>query len=311
MAFEQFLDWKGLTHKQVDALEINTTTLKDTYTGIYFPGGWAYDYKTDINSEGIANIRDLVADSGAYIGICAGAYFACDTVVWEGISYDYPLKLYSGKSIGPMNELAIWPNYAMTTLSMNPDNEINQFEPPTEDMLYYGGSWFIPFFSSTDEVVATYDGFFDKTAIINVTYGNGRVLLIGTHPEIEEDLDRDLTDFAQELNDNGSDWNFLWSATDWVLNLPITSPDPQFEEEMSVTEREVTIFPNPASQLINIKLNEGLKGETLSIFNVNGQQVFKSTFRESIDISGLPKGLYFVKIKSGGKYYNSRFLLSE
>jgi len=311
VAFEQFLDWKGITHNRVDALEINTSTLKDTYSGIYFPGGWAYNYKTDINPDGIANIRDLVADSGAYIGICAGAYFACDTVVWNGISYNYPLKLYDGKSIGPINELAIWPNYAITTLSMNAGNEINQFEPPTEDMLYYGGSWFMPYFSATDNTVATYDSFFDKTAITNFTYGNGRVLLIGTHPEIEEDLDRDSTDFAQELNDNGSDWNFLWSATDWVLNLPITSPNAQFEGEIPANKTEISIFPNPTSQFINIYLNEGIKGETLSIFNMNGKQIFQSTFKESIDVSGFPKGMYFVKIKSGSKYYNSRFLRNE
>ncbi len=75
------------------------------------------------------------------------------------------------------------------------------------------------------DTTATWAAYFDKPAIINFTYGSGRVLLMGPHPEIEEDDDRDGTDFAQELDDQGTDWRFLWTALDWVLGRPISNPD--------------------------------------------------------------------------------------
>jgi len=48
-------------------------------------------------------------------------------------------------------------------------------------------------------------------------YGEGRVFLIGTHPEIEENSDRDGVDFGNELDDKGSDWDLMKKATIWCL----------------------------------------------------------------------------------------------
>ena len=41
--------------------------------------------------------------------------------------------------------------------------------------------------------------------------------MIGTHPEIEEDSDRDGVDFGNELDERGSDWNVVAQATKWCL----------------------------------------------------------------------------------------------
>ena len=45
----------------------------------------------------------------------------------------------------------------------------------------------------------------------------GRVFLIGTHPEIEEDSDRDGVSTADELDERGSDWDLMKNATLWYL----------------------------------------------------------------------------------------------
>ncbi len=136
IAFENFLDWKGLTHERVLPEDVNTVNLQDFYQGIYFPGGDAYYYKLSIDATGLQHIRDLVNNGGAYIGNCAGTYFASDSIFWEGAWYDYPLDLFDGVAIGAIDEIAPWPNYVMTTVNMNPDNPINQYEPASEVMLY-------------------------------------------------------------------------------------------------------------------------------------------------------------------------------
>ncbi|NIA30562.1 MAG: hypothetical protein GWP06_11710, partial [Actinobacteria bacterium] len=224
VSFEQFLDWKGITHERLGPLDINLNNLTNYYNGIYFPGGDAYYYKRAINETGLQHIRELVQGGGAYIGMCAGAYFASDSVEWEGGIYDYQLDLFQGTATGAIDEIAPWPEYVMTVIDLNPGNPINQYEPPSQTTLYYGGPVFKPQQNASIDTVATWREHANDAAIINFSYGSGRVLLVGPHPEIEEDGDRDSTDFAQELDDNGTEWNLLWTAMDWVLGRPISKP---------------------------------------------------------------------------------------
>lgn len=224
ISFEQFLDWKGITHERFGPLDVNLNDLTNYYEGIYFPGGDAYYYKRAINETGLQHIRALVQEGGAYIGMCAGAYFASDSVDWEGEIYDYQLDLFQGTATGAIAEIAPWPDYAMTVIDLNPDNPINRYEPPSQTTLYYGGPVFQPHENTIIDTVATWHEYHNDAAIINFSYGNGRVLLVGPHPEIEEDSDRDSTDFAQELDDDGTEWNLLWTAVDWVLGRSISQP---------------------------------------------------------------------------------------
>jgi hypothetical protein len=53
--------------------------------------------------------------------------------------------------------------------------------------------------------------------MIAFEYGLGRVFLVATHPEIEEDSNRDGVDFADELDDQGSDWELMREVILWSL----------------------------------------------------------------------------------------------
>lgn len=297
IAFEHFLDWKEISHHRVTAQAINTTVLKDFYKAIYFPGGDADYYNADINSTGIQHIQDLISNNGAYIGMCAGAEFACDKLIWEGFEIDYPLNLFQGEAMGPIDELAIWPNYTMTTLTMNLEDEINQFEPESEDILYWGGTVFSPYVGTNIDTIATFDGFFDRPAIIKFSYGNGRVLLISPHPEIEEDSSRDGVNVAEELNDNGTDWNFLWTATDWLLGNPLSEPNITFLPSHN-HKLNLKVYPNPAKNIINITSANHQMDLSLRVFNQAGQLVLIYTsIKNTIDLSSLQNGMYILEFK--------------
>ncbi len=307
VAFEHFLDWKGITHNRVTAQDINTIDLKDFYRAIYFPGGDADNYNADINLAGILHIKNLIIDNGAYIGMCAGAEFACDKLIWQGFEIDYPLDLFQGMAIGPIDDLAVWPDYTMTTLSMNLDDEINQFEPENEDMLYWGGTVFNAY--TNIDTIATFDGFYNKPAIIKLTYGNGRVLLISPHPEIEEDSDRDGVNVAEELDDNGSDWNFLWTATDWLLGNPLSKPKPSSVRSQS-NNTNIKIYPNPTKNILNISIKDYQNIEKLTIYNQIGQKILvsKST-NKTIDMTGFTNGMYIVEVEINSKKIRKKLLL--
>jgi len=73
------------------------------------------------------------------------------------------------------------------------------------------------------EIVATYEQT-GRPAIITFPYGRGKVLLLGVHPEIEEEDDRDGTNFARHLDDRGSDWPWMRAALDmkgarWISRI--------------------------------------------------------------------------------------------
>lgn len=303
IAFEKFLDWKGVSHNRVTATDINTIALKNIYKAIYFPGGDADYYNADINSVGIQNIQELIAGGGAYIGMCAGAEFASDSLIWYDYRIDYPLDLFQGISIGPIDDIAIWPNNSMSTLAMNQNNEINQFESETEDMLYWGGSIFSPYADTEFDTVATFNDYNNKLAIINFTYGSGRVLLISTHPEIEENSSRDGVNVASNLDDNGTDWNFLWTATDWLLGDTLTNAVVISNIE-NISKQATYIYPNPTNSQITIN-GENMDNMEIKIYNMQGQDcslfvkfLDGNKSRKVLDLSGLSSGMYLIKTQT-------------
>ncbi|MCF6364689.1 MAG: T9SS type A sorting domain-containing protein [Bacteroidales bacterium] len=75
---------------------------------------------------------------------------------------------------------------------------------------------------------------------------------------------------------------------------------------------EINIYPNPASNFLHIDYNKNpAENYTISIYNIQGKQVFvKNNFEENtIDISNLVKGLYFVRITdSANEFFNTKFI---
>jgi glutamine amidotransferase-like uncharacterized protein len=311
VAFEHFLDWKEVTHSRVTAQNINTIVLKDFYKAIYFPGGDADYYNADINSTGIQHIQDLISDNGAYIGMCAGAEFACDKLIWQGFEIDYPLDLFQGEATGPIDELAVWPDYAMTTLSMNLDDEINQFESENEDILYWGGTVFNAYPGTNIDTIATFDDFFNSSAIIKFTYGTGRVLLISPHPEIEEDSNRDGVNVAEELDDNGSDWDFLWTATDWLLGNPLSKPN-SLSIPSQYSNLSFTIYPNPIKNILNISYENHQKIEKLTIYNQIGQNLFVTkSINNTIDLSSFQNGMHIIEVEVNNIKLRKKIIIKD
>jgi len=71
---------------------------------------------------------------------------------------------------------------------------------------------------------------------------------------------------------------------DWV-GIPQTQK-PQFN-----------IFPNPAKNIVNIRMDQHVDVSEILIYNLNGQEVLKSSGnKHSIDVSSLKPGLYFIEL---------------
>jgi len=161
-------------------------------------------------------MRSFVSGGGGYLGICGGAYFASRTVIWRGSPLDREfLGIFAGTAEGPDNGIAPYPGHVMCRLDgLDPSHPITQPEAGEVWMLYYWG----PALSGGAAGVSTLARYriSGATAMAAFNYGAGRVFLVGTHPEIEEDGDRDGVVFADELDDHGSDWDLMRRAVAWL-----------------------------------------------------------------------------------------------
>jgi len=154
------------------------------YRLLYMPGGWAPNFIADLHPKGESKIREFVRAGGAYLGVCAGAYFACDHVVWDGKRYDYSLDLFAGGAVGPIREIAPWPGFALTKIVFSEAARWFAPDAAVHWTLYYGGPYFVNVQEAGGTVLARFvlNG---QPAIIEVPFGKGRVVLMSPHMEID------------------------------------------------------------------------------------------------------------------------------
>jgi glutamine amidotransferase-like uncharacterized protein len=125
------------------------------------------------------------------------------------------LSIFRGTANGPNNAIAPYPNYGMCTVRIaDTSHPITHGSPDSLSILYYWGPELQPANDTGVTILATY-AVSGKPAMVAFASGAGRVFLIGTHPEIEENGDRDGVDFGNELVDPESDWDMLKAAVEW------------------------------------------------------------------------------------------------
>lgn len=81
--------------------------------------------------------------------------------------------------------------------------------------------------------------------------------------------------------------------------------------ETSNFSPDLVIYPNPASSHIYIQCSHPQRIENLKIYNIHGQliRVVETPFSQTIDVSGLPNGVYILKVNVyQGETHFSRFI---
>lgn len=268
-AIKSMLETYGYSYMSVTPDNVNQTDLSSIARVIIFGGGWAGGYITYLNSNGYKNIREFINQGGGYIGICAGAYLACDKIFWKpdtfssGNWYDYSLDLFAGTGWGVVPGIIDWTaptgcrspinqGAAMTTIQI--DQQFFSGSSETLPILYYGGPILTPYAASQDsvKVLGKYvvpsspaDG---STAMAMASYGKGHVFLSGPHPEISFDN----TTCRLYTNDQG------WSLLDQVLQYLIPDPVTPAKADIKVNGQDGYITVPAATPVsITVGLDPG------------------------------------------------------
>jgi photosystem II stability/assembly factor-like uncharacterized protein len=77
------------------------------------------------------------------------------------------------------------------------------------------------------------------------------------------------------------------------------------------TDKDIRIFPNPATDQVTIEVKRILKDATITLMKVDGRAVMTRNMtgkRTRIDISNLPEGLYLLKLTCRDRILTTRFV---
>jgi hypothetical protein len=76
-----------------------------------------------------------------------------------------------------------------------------------------------------------------------------------------------------------------------------------------------TLYPNPSKGVIEIRLPASSADQMISVFDINGKEVYKemlgSSSYKSINLSKLSNGLYFIRYKEGTKVQYEKFIINK
>ncbi len=182
--FNFFQSYNQLTIGTIRSQDLKSIFLDPERDMLCFPGGRDIPYQEKLQGEGVKRIRQFVLNGGTYIGICAGAYFACDRFEFEKgteleIVAERDLKFYSKTGVGPILGLGKFDYYSDSGVEYPLIKfEKSNFACP---IYYNGGLGFIDLCKNS-EVIARYPN--EIPAILKINNGLGTSFLSGVHFEM-------------------------------------------------------------------------------------------------------------------------------
>jgi hypothetical protein len=114
---------------------------------------------------------------------------------------------------------------------------------------------------------------------------------------------------VSQYTDSGTaNQQWLFIRIGGAQGLAAMSVDEQKKTPEESTAEKISLYPNPATQTINVQ-GDKTPVETLGVFNNMGTQVISTKADEKqINVSRLPIGVYYVKVKKSGKVSYLRFI---
>ncbi|MFT5890347.1 MAG: subtilisin family serine protease [Dokdonia sp.] len=133
-----------------------------------------------------------------------------------------------------------------------------------------------------------------------------------TNPKLATEIVRDLilnnvdpNPSLEGITTTGGRLNINNSMMDLINNC-----DTLLAIKDNILDNGLTIYPNPAKDIINIELPQSFTIESVSLYTIQGQKLKETGFQNnSIDISNLSKGVYILTLKtSNGTNFHKTFI---
>ncbi|KAF8931648.1 biotin holocarboxylase synthetase [Dissophora ornata] len=192
---------------KIDAKGLQTEPWEESTALLVIPGGRDIPYTRDLHGDVVVKIRSYVQAGGKFWGICAGAYFASDRIVFEvgtplEVQGNRELKFFGGECRGVVYPGFVYDSeYGANAVGVR----LNRLVFPKdrlgfeETRVYFnGGGYFVDaekdpgtevlaWYSESNEPTMDVGMSSDKpkAAMIMCQVGKGAALLTGVHPEYD------------------------------------------------------------------------------------------------------------------------------
>lgn len=152
---------------------------------LVMPGGRDIPYHEALKGKANQKIKEYVSNGGKYLGICAGAYYACGRIVFEKGS---PLEIIAQRELGFYPGSAVGPAYGNGYYYQDERAaRIARLRLPSSDTasFFNGGCYFADSQAHPSiQVLAHYQDIENQpAAIVECPVGLGIAVLCGVHPE--------------------------------------------------------------------------------------------------------------------------------
>lgn len=111
----------------------------------------------------------------------------------------------------------------------------------------------------------------------------------------------------------------IWKGTDNndMIQVNVKSTTPTGIKSNTKADGWISIYPNPSNGEFTLDLNTGTdqKQNTVSVYNMMGELVFEkqvtANSKQTIDVSQLANGTYFVKVNSGNSSFHKKISIQK
>lgn len=277
------------------------------YKLLFVNGGLSYDHGKSLGEKGLKAMRTFVKNGGCYVGSCAGAFFASNGYngrrnyiyylsVWPGMMrYTNLEKTYTGMFIEKDSPLLRYYDFG------------GDF---SVDSIWHNTGGYPEDFPLKTEILARYD-YPKKTAIhrkpsiwaYKESHLTGRIVLTGSHPEIEPEGERcDLTTamFKYAMDGGGvvSLKGCLKNGEKRVMDKNTSDNDPAYTRIGDLqTHHFATYIPSGAKN-IRVEVSSDSHCDFALMMN-QGSYAFSDTAEYCSTNSGATQHLFFPSLKEG------------
>lgn len=186
LLINELISWKVSFISSQEVIHTNWESSTDLFI---MPGGRDVPYHLALKGTGNQRIRKFVEEGGAFLGICAGAYYGCKEVEFDrGMDLEVlglrELAFFPGIARGPVYGLGSFQYHSecgarAALISNHFDNKILR-------SYYNGGCCFVDAeHHSHIEIISRYlEIETHPAAMVKMMIGKGKVILSGVHIEI-------------------------------------------------------------------------------------------------------------------------------
>ena len=227
-ALIKMFEWMNATVSIFNATDIINGSLWACEV-LSIPEGLGPTLEYKLKEEGLQAIREWIDAGGSYIGVRGSAAMTVQYSFFENRWTEFELALINGTSyeVEDLGHTTI----TNVTINRNCTGPDLSDMPEKMEVLFKTGRYILPNEGQELFYIANYSHS-NLPAMVASQYGKGNVFISSPHFEYEENSDRDGTDYLDEYDDPDSEWPFMLTITQWLI-------------DSTQTVRNITEWPIP------------------------------------------------------------------